>query len=416
MVTEQQIFVDQLDNGLTLLGEQMDWLESAAFSLLVPCGCRYDPAGQEGLANMVCDMVQRGAGERDTRQFLNDLENLGVDYAGSVSNSHTSFGGATLSERVFEALAIFADMVQRPRLPAEQMEDSRMVCLQEILALEDDLARRTMMDLRRRHYPLPFGRDQYGTQESVASLQVEDVRRHWETHFVPQGTILAVAGNFQWEAFRDHAASCFNSWSGAEPLEVEPQAAQRGYQHLSHDSTQTHIAVAYPVVPPSHEDFYRALAGEYVLGDGFSSRLFTEVREERGLCYTVGASYHTLRGDACVQCYAGTTNDRAQQTLDVMLVEISRLSEGIRQEELDRLKARFKSARIMQQESSTARSGVMAGQWYHLGRVRTLQETRERIDALTCEEINRYLAEHPPTVKTISTLGASKLEVPVEIS
>jgi predicted Zn-dependent peptidase len=361
-------------------------------------------------------MVQRGAGQRDARQLLHDLENLGVDYSGGASNSHVSFGGATLSERILDALAIFADIVQRPQLPESQLEDSRQVCLQEILALEDDLARRAMIDLRRRHYPMPLGRDHRGTRESVSAIGAADVRRQVAEQFVPQGTILAVAGNFQWEQLRARIGDCFGSWQGGEQPAVETRPAERGYRHLPYDSSQTHIAAAYATATPGDDDFYRALAVQYVLGDGFSSRLFTEIREERGLCYSVGASYHAIRDDACVQCYAGTTNERAQETLDVMLAEIEKLADGVREEELRRLKARFKSSRIMQQESSPARSGSMASQWYHLGRVRTLQETAERIEALTCEDINRYLADHPPRAVTICTLGASKLETPVEVS
>jgi len=99
-----------------------------------------------------------------------------------------------------------------------------------------------------------------------------------------------------------------------------------------------------------------------------------------------------------------------------MLAEIAAMAAGIEERELDRLKARFKSSRIMQQESSPARSGSMASQWYHLGRVRTLEEIGRKIDALTAEDISRFLHEHPPRTETVSTLGASPLEVPVEIS
>ena len=143
-----------------------------------------------------------------------------------------------------------------------------------------------------------------------------------------------------------------------------------------------------------------------------SARLFTEVREKRGLCYSVYASYHTLRDRGGVFCYAGTTAERAQETLDVTLGELTRLAEGVETQELDRLKARIKSALIMQQESSSARSSSLARDWYHLGRARTLDEVGRRIDELTCASINAYLAEHPPRDFTIVTLGRSALEVP----
>jgi predicted Zn-dependent peptidase len=140
-----------------------------------------------------------------------------------------------------------------------------------------------------------------------------------------------------------------------------------------------------------------------------SSRLFTEVREKRGLCYTVYASYHTLRDRASVLCYAGTTAERAQETLDVTLGELKRLAAGIEPNELSRLKARVKSSLVMQQESSSSRSSSIARDWYHLGRVRTLDEIGQLVDALTCDSINGYLAAHPPRDFTIVTLGQRPL-------
>jgi predicted Zn-dependent peptidase len=153
-----------------------------------------------------------------------------------------------------------------------------------------------------------------------------------------------------------------------------------------------------------------------VLSSGSSSRLFTEVRERRGLCYTVYASLHTQRDRASVLCYAGTTAERAQETLDVTVQELNKLGQGIEQSELDRLKARIKSSLIMQQESTTARSGSIARDWYHLGRARTLDEVGRLIDELSAESINGFLQKNPPHDLLIVTLGPEPLEVPVGIS
>ena len=147
-----------------------------------------------------------------------------------------------------------------------------------------------------------------------------------------------------------------------------------------------------------------------------SSRLFTTVREERGLCYTVYAHHHSLYDAARVFCYAGTTQERAQETLDVMLTELARLIDGVNEAELSRLKARTKSALIMQQESSLSRCGSLVGDWYHLGRLRTMDELHAKIDALSCAEINQYLREHPAGEFTVVTLGQQALEVRVGVS
>ena len=123
--------VHQYENGLVLIAQRMDWLESAAFSLWVPAGCARDPAELLGLGNFTCEMVQRGCGSRDSRQFVNDLESLGVHHGASVSNVHTTFGGAMPAERLELALPIYADLVQLPHLPADQLEDARLRCARD---------------------------------------------------------------------------------------------------------------------------------------------------------------------------------------------------------------------------------------------------------------------------------------------
>ena len=164
------------------------------------------------------------------------------------------------------------------------------------------------------------------------------------------------------------------------------------------------------IVPFGHPDYYAAQGAVQVLSGGMGSRLFTEVREKRNLCYAVWASYQTFKDRACVLAYAGTTNERAQETLDVTLGELRRLGEGIGDDELDRCKAGAKSSLIMQQESTRSRAGSLARDWYHLGRVRPLAEVRREIDGLTTTRVLDYVCTHPADDVTILTLGPKSLE------
>ncbi len=406
----QKIFSHRLANGLTLVAEEMDWLESAAFALLTPSGCAYEAAAQAGLAALTCEMAERGAGERDSRQFVSDLENLGADCSTSCSNSHTSFGGAMPHESLLPALSIFSDAVQRPHLPADQLEDARLSCLQEVRALEDDLAQKLMLTLRERFYGEPFGRSPQGTEETLSSLTMQDVRQFFSRTYRASESILSVAGKFDWLHLKDHVTHAFGRWEKGQGLLAPEAPPPRKYLHVPAESSQTHIGIAFQGVPYRHDDYFQLRGAVGVLSDGMSSRLFTEVREKRGLCYTVYAVSHSLRDRGGVFAYAGTTKERAQQTLDVMAAELRGLFRGIEQAELDRLKGRIKRSLILQQESSPSRSGSIAYDWYYLNRVRTMDELRSIIDGLTVESINDYLAAHPPGEFTVVTLGAEGLE------
>ncbi len=236
-------------------------------------------------------------------------------------------------------------------------------------------------------------------------------RRHAHVPYDSNQTQIGVAGKFDWDKLRNLAIELFGDWTRGNGRLIVGSREARSGTHLPFDSNQTQIGIAYPSVPYRHPDYFQAWSAVQVLSGGMSSRLVTQVRERRGLCYSVYASYHTLLDLGGVFTYAGTSAERAQETLDVTLGELRRLAEGIREEELDRLKARIKSSLIMQQESSSSRSSSIARDWYHLGRPRTLDELGRLVDELTAAGINAYLAEHPPREFTIVTLGPRKLEV-----
>jgi predicted Zn-dependent peptidase len=358
----------------------------------------------------------RGAGPRDSRTWVSDLENLGVERGESVGVAQSTYHGATLRDNVYKGIELFADLIRRPRLPADQLDAGRSTCLQELRAIDDEPSHKLMIELRRRQYPDPWGRSSHGDDAGLKSVTIDDVREFHARHHRPGNTILAVAGNFDWKRLCGEVERLFGDW---EPLDVKEPPARNGRppgNHISFQSNQSHVGIAYPTIPYKHPDYFQAWAAVGVLSSGSSSRLFTEVRERRGLCYTVYASLHTQRDRASVLCYAGTTAERAQETLDVTVDELRKLARGIEQSELDRLKARIKSSLIMQQESTSARSGALGRDWYHLGRARSLDEVGQLVDALTADTINAFLDENPPSDLLVVTLGPEPLEMPDGIS
>jgi predicted Zn-dependent peptidase len=358
----------------------------------------------------------RGCGSRDSRQFVNDLDNLGVERGESVSAVHASFGGATLADNLFAALEIYADLLRRPHLPADKLDACRQVVLQEVFAVEDDPSHKAMQELRRHHFPAPYGLPSHGDEEGLQAATIDHVSGCYQRLYRPNGAILGVAGRIDWPAVRDKIGELLGDWTTrqvASPPATSGSKSRVPGVHIEHDSQQTQIGIAFPWVTYRDPEYFEAFAGIWALGGGgFSTRFFAEVREKRGLCYAVSAfPYNVTRDTASVLCYAGTTAQRAQETLDVMLAEVKRLPQGIAQGELDMLKARLKSSLIMQQESSSARSGAVARDWYHLGRVRTLDELSAIVDGLAVERINRHLATHPPRDFTVLTLGPEALRV-----
>lgn len=408
---KQQLHSATLDNGIVLLGEHLPDLESVAVSFHVPVGSIHDPAGQCGLATLAGELCLRGAGSRSSRQIVEDLESAGVQWSQGVSTTHTSFSGAMVARQLPAVLPIYADLLRRPTLPEDEFVAAQQMVLQNLAGLEDDPAHLTFTALRRIHQPAPWDRPTEGLSAEVETITAADVRRFVAARFQPRGMIVALAGRIDWDDFVGRVAGLLGDWRPGASADVP--AGPRGPRaaHVAHESQQTHVALAWTVPPYRDEAAREATAALTILGGGPSSRLFTEVRERRGLCYGVSAGYQTSRDFGTAVCHAGTSTERAQETLDVMLAEIDRLPGSITDDEVDRVKARVKSGLVMQQESSAARAGAIARQWYHLGRMRTLAEELERYDRLTTGSIEAWLRTAPPRDLSVVSLGREPLEV-----
>ena len=397
-------------NGLHLLAEPMEGSKSLAMTMLLPAGVAHESADKLGAAALLSEMMFRGAGKFDARAHSDALDRLGVQRHSAVQTEHINFGATLLGNKRQEALPLLADMVTRPRLAEDSLEPARDLALQSIDALEDEPQDRVFDDLRRQHLPDPLGRSHLGQRSHLEQLSLNDIRRFQQNHFVPGRSILAFAGNFTWTELVEQVETVFDRWSGDAVEPTEGAAAPRGMFHRESDSTQLHIGIAYDTVAEPDEASVLQRAVQAVLSGGMSGRLFTEVREKRGLCYAVHASYVGMRDRGFVLGYAGTTAARAQETLDVMTAELRRISEGIEANEFDRAIVGMKSRLVMQGESTSARAGAIARDQHLLGRPRTLDEQTARVAGVTLEAVRRFAAEHPAGPMTVVTIGPEALK------
>ncbi|MGQ9504409.1 MAG: M16 family metallopeptidase [Thermogutta sp.] len=408
-------FFHRFDNGLILIGESMPWLNSVGLAMAIPAGSAYDPQDRAGLASLTTEMILRGCGNRNSRQFLEELEHLGIIWSEAVTRQHIVLTAAMRASFLSDACAIFSDVILRPRIPREELEPARLGLIQEIRADRDLPEIKLRRELRRRFFPYPWNRPTQGEEEMIAAIEWRDIWGFIEQHFRPEGTILAIAGRFDWDDTVALVGNLFKDWTGVAPPPPPWRWERERFGHIHHDSQQTHIGIAYRSVPYDDPHYFQARASLAALGGGSSARLFMEVREKRGLCYAVQASYHVITNLAAVFCYSGTTADRAQETLDVLLKEIQRLKDGVQPEELERVKVQLKSSLVFQQESSVARARSLISDWVYLARLRSVAQLKEAIDGLTTADVNRFLADNPPCDLTIVTLGPHALEVPREI-
>jgi predicted Zn-dependent peptidase len=409
---KQSLFQHQFPNGLTLLGEPMPWLESVAFTLLIPTGTVDEPVDRKGLSGMTLEMMQRGAGDLDSRAIVEELDFLGVERASGVTTFHTSTSMACMASVLEPTLKIALSMFREPHFPDDEIEEARQSGLLELASLEDDPSQKCFTELKKARYGEIYGRIALGTEEGIAAISLADCKRFFANHISPCGAVLSIAGNFDWNTVRDIVGRLIDGWDVPNQIHSPRVVAHPSIVHLNHESQQTHIALAYDSVAYQHKDYYhgRGLIG--ILSDGMSSRLFSEVREKRGLVYSVSASAHSLHECGSVLCYAGTTAPRAQETLEVTIATIGSIGNGIDPQELSRLKSRVRTSLVMEQESSSARSSQIAYDWVYLGRVPTREQVLSEIERLTCESLVEHFHRYPPKNWSMVTIGPEPLVLP----
>ena len=408
---EQRIDTCVLTNGMVVLGEPMPGVESVAFEFMLPAGAAWMPPGYGGVANVISDWVFRGAGAWDSRKLSDALDGLGLQRSTSIGSSHLTLGAALESSNLAQALALHADVLLNPHLSDEQFEPARQLIVEELQSMDDEPRQKVMLELRKRFYPDPLGRSTMGELGDLQGLTASRTREITKSYLnIPQA-ILSVAGKYDFDTVCRQVESVFGPHKG-EPLNPFVVGAKGPkYTHIPNDGAQVHIGLMTGVARFVDPEFYDARAAVSVLSGGMSARLFTEVREKRGLCYAIGAKYHSLKEAAGVMCYAGTTPDKAQETLDVIMGEFHRLAGGISEEELERAKVGLKSSLIMQSESSSSRAGSLGSDYHMLGRVRTLDEIKQRIESSTVDAVLGYLRNYPFKDFTVVTIGPREVRV-----
>ena len=400
-----------LKNGMVLLGEPMEAVESVAFGFMLPAGAANLPEGCCGAGNIISDWIFRGAGEKNSRQLGDALDGLGLQRVGSVGTSHLIIGAALEASNLNQALDLYADIICKPALKEDQYELARQLAIDTVLSLDDEPRHKVMLKLREKFYPNPLGRSTAGEIADLKALTAQTTKQIIKDNFNLSQTIFSVAGKYDFDEVCRQMENLFETdrQKSAESITLEPK--EEKYTHIENDGAQVHIGLMTEAVKPGDEDYYNARVALSVLSGGMSARLFTEVREKRGLCYAIGARYHGLKEAAGIMCYAGTTPDKAQETLDCIIGEFNRLSEGITPEEIATAKVGLKSRLIMQSESSSSRAGGIGSDYYILGRVRSLDEIKDRIEQTTLDSVLGFLRSNKFKDFTVVTIGPKQVSI-----
>lgn len=383
-----------LSNGFRIVTEHMPGLESAAIGIWVNAGGRHERRAQNGIAHFLEHMAFKGTEKRSALDIAEAIEDVGGYINAYTSREVTAYYARVLKDDVPLALDVIGDIVLNPVFDQNEIEVERGVILQEIgqaLDTPDDV----IFDwLQERAYPdQPIGRTILGAEERVRAFGREDLAQFVTEHYRPERMILSAAGNVDHDAIVKFAEELFGHLPGGSALVLEPAKFFGGEYRTEKALEQAHFALGLESPNYCDPEIYTAQIYSTALGGGMSSRLFQEVREKRGLCYTIYAQTGAYCDTGMTTIYAGTSGAQVADLAQITIDELKRAAEGMNAAEIARARTQMKAGLLMGLESPSSRAERLARMLAIWDRIPDLSETVERIDAVTDEDVRRF-AEH----------------------
>jgi predicted Zn-dependent peptidase len=386
-----------LDNGLRVVTERMPTLKSVTVGIWVNVGSRDEDSGEEGLSHFIEHMFFKGTRSRTATQISHEIDALGGEMNAFTSRETTTFYVKVLDEQLTPALTLLSDLFHHSRFDAKEVEKEKQVVLEEIKMVQDDpedFVQEIHTGQTLTEHPL--GRSILGNVSVIKQLNRVDLLRYIDAHYHPQQTVVTIAGHFDLKTLLPSLKSCFATWHQERWPQVKrwPPKVKGGLYVHRKRLEQAHLCLGLQGVSLGHKDRYAAHALNAALGGSVSSRLFQEIREKRGLAYSIYSYLSSFSDAGSMTVYAATRPQEAPRVVDLVRKEIRRLrTTGVDKQELERVKNQMKGSLMLSLESTHSRMSKLAKDEIYEGRHITLDEMMAEIDRVSVSQITRLARE-----------------------
>ncbi|MCX5512367.1 peptidase M16 [Kaistia algarum] len=401
--------VTKLSSGLTVATHAMDHLESAALGVWIGAGSRLESPTEHGISHLLEHMAFKGTARRSATDIAEEIEAVGGEVNAATSVETTSYYARILKPDAGLAVDILSDILCHSTFDEEELEREQHVIVQEIGASLDTPEDRVFDFFIEGAFPdQPLGRTILGTEETVRQTRSDHLFSYLDRHYHGPSMVLSAAGAVDHDALVNLAEERFASLPASETPPPPPARYRGGDVREARPLMEAQILLGFEGLPYPAEDFHAVQILASLLGGGMSSRLFQEVREKRGLCYSIYAFHWSFADTGLFGIHAATGAEDIGRLMPVVLGELERASHDINEAELSRARAQMRASLLMSLESPAARAGQLARQMLLFGRPITTEELVARIDGVSVERLRR-LAETiftsaPPTIAAIGPI------------
>jgi predicted Zn-dependent peptidase len=384
-----------LDNGLRIMTSTMPHTHSVSIAFFIGTGSRYESDEQSGASHFIEHVLFKGTAKRPTaKEIAIAIEQTGGIFNASTGQEESTYWAKVPQPHLDVAIDVLADMLRHAKFEPAEIDKERDVIAKEInltLDTPDDLVHLLNNQLVWPNHPL--GRDVAGSKESIASLDRDRLLAYMNSHYLPNNTVVSVAGNVEHEAVVDQIAACLGDWVSGEVAPYQPakdgQSEPRVRVH-NKDTRQAYLCLSVPGLPRNHPDRLALRLLNAVLGEGMSSRLFNGIRERRGLSYSVNSYISALYDTGVIGAYASVDPEHIEAAIEVILEEWDELrQEEIPSEELARAKDFIKGQLLLFMEDNFSVALWFGSQEILFPELLTYEEAIEAIEAITTADIRR---------------------------
>ena len=398
--------VTRLPSGLTIVSETMDRVETVSFGAYVATGTRNETEAENGASHFLEHMAFKGTATRSASDIAEAIENVGGHINAYTAREQTAYYVKLLKEDLALGADIIGDILTHSTFAPEELERERGVILQEIGQANDTPDDIIFDHFQETAFPSqPMGRPVLGTEMGIRGMKREQLTGYMQRHYAAGNVVIAAAGALQHETVVELAKRHFADLPSELPGQFLPGVYAGGEFREERELDQVHIVLGFPAVGYGDRDYYPSLLLSTLLGGGMSSRLFQEIREKRGLVYSIYSFAAPFIDGGLFGIYAGTGEDEAKELMPVTLAELRKVKRDVTQAELDRARAQVKAGLLMSLESTGSRCEQIARQIQIFGRIVTTSETVGKLNAVTLEDISRCAVRIFGGTPTLATVG-----------
>ena len=400
------IQITRLPSGLIVATETMDRVETVSLGAYVATGTRSETAAENGASHFLEHMAFKGTARRSAAGIAEEIENVGGQINAYTAREQTAYYVKVLKEDLALGADIIGDILTHSAFAPEELERERGVILQEIGQANDTPDDIIFDRFQEIAYPdQPMGRPVLGTESGIAGMGRDVLTGYMRRHYAAGNIVVAAAGALTHEAVVDLARQHFADLPAAMPGPFVPGAYRGGEFREARELDQVHIVLGFPSVAYGDPDYYPMLLLSTLLGGGMSSRLFQEIREKRGLVYSIYSFAAPFMDGGLFGIYAGTGEAEAAELVPVTLEELRKVQGGVTEDELHRARAQVKASLLMSLESTGSRCEQLARQIQVFGRIVPIAETVAKLNAVTTDSVRRAAIRVFRSAPTLAAMG-----------